>query len=184
MTPPTTLAFPTPGTPPVSEGRSGADPTAAPKHYWLTCLGSGPCLGALRYVCFVGLTDRGQFCFLVWFWSVRELASARDCARWVPLPPVRVCPRTPSKLLEPGGRADGDGCSLRLRRRVFGGWRTHGKPHRFAVRLGEHGSAPPSCGCSQSDSTADAGGVGGAWKGCVAPFLLLRPEGLCQYCTP
>ena len=85
----------------MSEGRSGADPTAAPKHYWLTCLGSGPCLGALRYVCFVGLTDRGQFCFLVWFWSVRELASARDCARWVPLPPVRVCPRTPSKLLEP-----------------------------------------------------------------------------------
>ena len=90
-----------PGDPSVSEGRSGADPTAAPKHYWLTCLGSGPCLGALRYVCFVGLTDRGQFCFLVWVWSVRELASARDCARWVPLPPVRVCPRTPSKLLEP-----------------------------------------------------------------------------------
>ena len=101
MTPPTTPAFPTPGIPPVSEGRSGADPTAAPKHYWLTCLGSGPCLGALRYVCLVGLTDRGQFCFLVWFWSVRELASARDCARWVPLPPVGVCPRTPSKLLEP-----------------------------------------------------------------------------------
>ena len=55
---------------------------------------------------------------------------------------------------------------------------------RAVVRFGEDASAPPLCGCSQSDSTADAGGVGGAWKGRAAPFLLPRPEGLHQHCTP
>ena len=59
-----------------------------------------------------------------------------------------------------------------------------GEPRRSAVRFGEDASAPPLCGCSQSDSTADAGGVGGAWKGRAAPFLLPRPEGLHQHCTP
>ena len=53
-------------------------------------------------------------------------------------------------------------------RRICGGRWTHGEPRRFTIRHGEHGSAPPLCGRSQSDAWTVGGGVGGAWMGCAA----------------
>ena len=53
-------------------------------------------------------------------------------------------------------------------RRICGGRWTHGEPRRFTIRHGEHGSAPPLCGRSQSDVWIVGGGVGGAWMGCAA----------------
>ena len=62
-------------------------------------------------------------------------------------------------------------------RRICGGRWTHGEPRRFTIRHGEHGSAPPLCGRSQSDAWIVGGGVGGAWMGCAAQSFCSGPKG-------